>query len=336
MRWTEFVLSLLFAVAYATCTYAHEVRPAYLEIDQTGSAAYKVLWKQPTMGDVAIHLVPHLSNGWLEEEPVERYGAGGYLIHGWLIGATPTHPLAGSTITIEGLQDTITDVFIRIRLMNGRDFEAIARPENPSVRVTLIDGNILGIPAFVKLGIEHILSGPDHLAFVFGLLLIVADRYTLLKTVSAFTLAHSLTLAAVTLGSVDLPAPLLDALIALSILFLAPEALRAQNGGTSLTIRRPWIVAFAFGLLHGMGFASGLTSLGLQKTALIGAVVSFNIGVEIGQIGFILLVQAPQRVLRPLQVGWPRSFAVAPSYAVGILGALWTIQNGAAIFGVVI
>src|SRR5262249_22258745 len=156
---------------------------------------------QPTMGEVAIHLVPHLSNGWLDEQPAQRYATGGYLIESRRIETKVPHPLTEATLAIEGLQNTITDVFVRIQLLNGQNFEAIARPERPSIRIALADGNSLGMAAFVKLGIEHILSGPDHLAFVFGLLLIVTDRFTLLKTVSAFTLAHSLTLATVAVGS---------------------------------------------------------------------------------------------------------------------------------------
>jgi hypothetical protein len=324
----------LWALVLATCATAHEVRPAYLEINQTADTAYKVTWKKPTVGEVAIHLVPHLSNGWLEEQPDEQQDAAGFLIQVWTIHASTPHPLAGATITIEGLASTITDVFVRIRLSNGQGLDAIARPETPVVQVTLVAGNSLGALRIVLLGIEHILSGPDHLAFVFGLLLMVADRVKLLKTVSAFTLAHSLTLAAVSLGYINLPTALLDALIALSILFLAPEALRARSGGTSLTIRHPWIVAFAFGLLHGMGFASGLTSLGLEKSSLIDALVSFNIGVEIGQIGFILLILALQRALRVMRISWPPPLALAPSYTIGALGVLWTAQNCAAVFGI--
>jgi hypothetical protein len=168
-----------------------------------------------------------------------------------------------------------------------------------------------------------------------GLLLIVRDRWMLLKTVSSFTLAHSLTLALATFGLIQLPTPLLNALIALSILFIAPEVVRAQRGGTSLTIRHPWVVAFLFGLLHGMGFASGLTSLGLERGALLAALVLFNIGVEIGQLAFIALVFALKRSFRLMEWRWPAAVAAAPTYAIGILGASWTIQYCAVLFGVI-
>jgi hydrogenase/urease accessory protein HupE len=313
---------------------AHEVRPAYLEIDQTTPTTYSVIWKRPTMGDVAIHLEPHLSNGWLEKPASDQYAAASFLIKTWKIRAAQTRPLDGQTVSIEGLENTITDVFVRVRLRSGQSLDTIVRPENPSMRIAFANGAAMSVSAFLILGIQHILTGPDHLLFVLGLLLLVRDRWMLLKTVSAFTLAHSLTLAAASFGLISLPIPLLNTLIALSILFLAPEVIRARKGGTSLTIRHPWIVAFAFGLLHGMGFASGLTSLGLQGAALAAPLVLFNIGVEIGQVAFIALVLALRRSFRLMAIEWPKPLALTPTYAIGILGAMWTIQYSALVFGI--
>jgi HupE / UreJ protein len=329
-------LVLALATLFASAAFAHEVRPAYLEIDQTGASSYKVIWKLPTMGDVAIHLVPHVSTGWLEQPPSDQYAAAGFLIRTWIVNEKKPVSLAGRTVTIEGLEDTITDVFLRVRLANGQRLDTIIRPEAPEYRIALTNGNAMAMSAFLILGIGHILTGPDHLLFVLGLLLIVRDRWMLLKTVSAFTLAHSITLAAATFGAINLSVPLLNALIALSILFVAPEVVRAQRGGTSLTIRYPWVVAFAFGLLHGMGFASGLTSLGLDRGSLLGALVFFNIGVEIGQLAFIALVLLLRRSFKLMEINWPRAAAMAPTYAIGILGASWTFQYAAALFGVVL
>jgi hydrogenase/urease accessory protein HupE len=312
---------------------AHEVRPAYLEINQTGPTSYGVTWKQPTMGDVAIHLTPHLSNGWLERAPADQYAAAGFLIRTWKIADPTQAPLAGQTVSIEGLQDTITDVYVRIRLTNGQGVDTILRPENPQLKVALVNGSAMAATSFLLLGIKHILTGPDHLLFVLGLLLLVRDRWTLLKTVSAFTLAHSITLAAASFGLISLPLPLLNALVALSILFLAPEVLRAQRGGTSLTIRHPWFIAFCFGLLHGMGFASGLSSLGLERGTLVTALVLFNIGVEIGQVAFIAVVLALRRAFRLMAIHWPQPLALAPTYAIGVSGAAWAFQYAALLFG---
>ena len=328
-------LSVFTALLVSAGAFAHEVRPAYLEIDQTASTSYRVIWKQPTMGDVAIHLVPHISNGWLKEQPADQYAAGGFLIRTWNVSAPSPAALEGQTVFIEGLKDTITDTFVRIKLSGNRQFDTILRPDSPSFRISFVDGQSMGLSSFLLLGIQHILTGPDHLLFLLGLLLIVRDRWMLLKTVSSFTLAHSLTLALATFNLIQLSTPLLNALIALSILFIAPEVIRAQRGGTSLTIRHPWVVAFLFGLLHGMGFATGLTSLGLEKGALLAALVLFNIGVEIGQLAFIVLVFALKRSFRLMELRWPAAVAATPTYAIGILGAAWTIQYCAVLFGAI-
>jgi len=330
-------LRIAFAVLFcgsisAATAVAHEVRPAYLEINQTDATTYAIIWKLPTVGDMAVRLVPHLSNGWLERHPAEQYAAAGFLIRKWSVSAQRAQALAGSTIEIEGLEYTITDVFVRIRLSDGRRLEIILRPDEPRYQIPAAPAADMTMPAFLVLGIEHILTGPDHLLFVLGLLLIVRNRWMLVKTVSAFTLAHSITLAASIVGKVSLPTASVEALIALSILFLAPEVLRAQKGGTSLTIRYPWVVAFAFGLFHGMGFASALTSLGLEARDLLAALTLFNVGVEIGQLAFVAVVLLVARALRSMELRWPQPVALIPAYAVGIAGAYWTIQCSAPLF----
>jgi len=312
---------------------AHEVRPAYLEITQPSQTVYAVVWKQPTLGEIAVHLVPHLSNGWLDQPPQQQYTAGGFLIRTWRIDAGRADALAGTSIHIEGLEYTITDVLVRIRLADHQDIDGIIHPEAPRRAISPEVHDPFTLPAYLVLGIEHILTGPDHLLFVLGLVLIVRSRSMLLKTVSAFTVAHSLTLAATILGKVRLPTSFVEALISLSILLLAPEILRAWRGETSLTIRYPWAVAFVFGLFHGMGFASGLSSLGFQSHDLFSALVLFNMGVEVGQLTFIAATLSVGKLLRATPVvGW--SFAKQlPAYVVGIAGAYWTIQCSAAWLG---
>ena len=155
----------------------------------------------------------------------------------------------------------------------------------------------------------------------------------LLKTVTAFTVAHSLTLAVATLGYAAVPVVPLNVAIALSILFLGPEIVRSWRGETSFTIGHPWVVAFLFGLLHGFGFASALTSAGLPRHELPLALVSFNVGVELGQLGFIGLILALERSFRILEIRWPRWVEVLPGYAVGSLGAFWTVQRVSLLLG---
>jgi hypothetical protein len=316
----------------ASCAFAHEVRPAYLEIDQTAAHRYSIMWKQPTMGDVAIHLVPHISNGWLARPPADEYAASGFLIKTWKITSQEADPLANRTVSVEGLEQTITDTFIRVRLSENRRIDAFLRPAHPSLTLQFRPHGAQSAAIYLELGIEHILTGMDHLLFVLGLLLIVPNRWMLLKTVSAFTLAHSATLGVATVFHVAPETALLNTLIALSILFLGPEIVRHQQGGTSLTLRHPWVVAFCFGLLHGFGFASGLLSLGLPQSDIPLALLMFNIGVEIGQIIFILLILALRRAFRLMEIRWPRPVTALPTYAVGVLGAFWTILYGVRLF----
>jgi hydrogenase/urease accessory protein HupE len=188
---------------------------------------------------------------------------------------------------------------------------------------------------FLKLGVEHIWLGVDHLLFVFGLLLLVKSRWMLFKTVTAFTVAHSITLAMATLGYAHLPGPALNAAIALSILILGLEIVRSRGGGTSITTLHPWTVAFAFGLLHGFGFASGLSALGLPAAHIPLALVTFNVGVEIGQVSFVLLILLLERSFRQLEIRWPRWVQVLPGYTVGSLGAFWTVQRAATLLGII-
>jgi hypothetical protein len=182
-------------------------------------------------------------------------------------------------------------------------------------------------------GIQHIVFGADRMLFLLGLLLIVKDRWMPLKTISAFTVAHSITLAVATLGYAHVPGPPLNAAIALSILFLGPEVFRAQRGESSFTIDHPWIVAFAFGLLHGFGFAMGLISMGLAHADIPLALLLFNIGVEIGQLTFIALVLLLERAFHLLEIRWPRPILQLPVYTLGSVGAFWTIQRVALMIG---
>jgi hypothetical protein len=191
--------------------------------------------------------------------------------------------------------------------------------------VTNLD-NLIESALFLRLGIEHILTGVDHLLFVLGLLLIVRGRWMLLKTITAFTVAHSITLAVATFGWANAPAPPLNVAIALSILFLGPEMIRARRGETSLAVLYPWVVAFAFGLLHGFGFASGLIALGLPRTEIPLALLFFNLGVEVGQLIFVGLILLLMRSFRLLEIRWPAWSAWLPAYVVGSLGAYWTLD----------
>jgi hydrogenase/urease accessory protein HupE len=318
-------------LAFAASARAHESRPAYLEIKETTPGQYSVLWRTPVLAGMRLPVVfkmPHDVKN-LKEPTVQELADS--LVERRSIDAGP-NGLAGKRIEFPGLQLTITDVLVRAEMLDGRKWTTIARPSQPWVEVAASQTWWDVIGTYLVEGIRHILFGADHLLFVLGLLLIVKNRWMLLKTVTAFTVAHSITLAIATLGYAEAPVLPLNAAIALSILFLGPEIVRSWRGETSFTIQHPWIVAFAFGLLHGFGFASALTSAGLPRSELPLALVSFNVGVEVGQLGFVALVLALERSFPILEIRWPRWAQALPGYTVGSLGAFWTVQRVAMLF----
>jgi hydrogenase/urease accessory protein HupE len=309
---------------------AHESRPGYLELREVADGRYEVLWKQPAVGDLVLRMNPKFPDS------CTLTSADRQLLPGSMsTRLTLTCPggLAGKTIHIAGLEDTITNVLVRVYYLDGSEETQLVHPTAPYVTIRGAADWTERARSYLQLGVEHIMLGGDHLLFVLGLLLIIKDRWMLVKTVSAFTVAHSMTLAVATLGYASVPAPPLNAAIALSILFLGPEIVRSWRGQTSLTIRHPWVVAFAFGLLHGFGFASGLTATGLPRGEIPLALLLFNVGVEIGQLTFVCLVLLLERSFRQLDIHWPLWVAHAPGYLVGSLGAFWTIQRVAMMMG---
>lgn len=318
------ILAGAVALLSAAPLRAHESRPGYLELREVAEGRYEVLWKQPAVGDLVLRLNP------VFPEPCMLTRADRKLMPGALatrMALTCEGGLAGKTIRFAGLEDTITNVLVRFQALDGSEQTYLVHPTAPYVTIRGFGDWTERVLSYLRLGVEHIMLGVDHLLFVLGLLLIVKDRWMLVKTVSAFTVAHSITLAVATLGDASIPGPPLNATIALSILFLGPEIVRSWRGQSSLTIRHPWVVAFAFGLLHGFGFASGLTATGLPAGEVPLALLLFNVGVEIGQLGFVCLVLLLERSFLQLEMRWPFWVRCSPGYAVGSLGAFWTIQR---------
>ena len=312
-------------LARAAPARAHEARPGFLELREAEPGTYSLLWKKPTGGEIEIQIAPAVPDGCrLAARDRQQLTPGAVLVRGTL---TCPGGLAGRTLAIAGLQATVTDVLVRLQHADGRLESHVLRPAAPSVVLGGVTSPTERALGYAGLGVQHILLGVDHLLFVLGLLLIVSNRWALAKTVSAFTLAHSITLALATLGYATAPLPPLNAAIALSILFLGPEVVRTWRGESSFTIRHPWVVAFAFGLLHGFGFASGLTAMGLPAAEVPLALLLFNVGVELGQLGFVLLVVLLERSFAVLGVRWPSALRRLPGYAVGTLGAYWAIQR---------
>ena len=327
----RYVVAAFFFLAGSNAVFAHEARPGFLELRQTGTDSYSFLWKKPAGGEIEIYIAPVVPAGCrLTTSGDQTLTPGALVVRGTL---TCANGIRGRALAIDGLESTITDVIVRIHHADGRLESHLLKPMNPVVTLGAETTAWQRGGAYLRLGIEHILLGVDHLLFVLGLLLIVADRWMLVKTITSFTLAHSITLAIATLGYASAPLPPLNAAIALSILFLGPEIVKRWRGETSLTIRHPWVVAFGFGLLHGFGFASGLTTMGLPQAEIPMALLLFNIGVECGQVGFVVLVIVLERAFQTLAIRWPRAVEALPGYAVGSLGAYWTIQRTVAMLG---
>ncbi len=331
--WASVLISVFaLAVAHPSLVGAHETRPAYLEIRETARDQFELLWRTPVSAGMRLPVLLRLPSDIEDRKPPTSEELADSLVeHCWV---TVPGGITKRRLDFPGLESTITDVVVRTELLDGRAFTMIVHPSRSWVEIPASETRRARVANYILLGIRHIALGADHLLFLLGLLLIVKDRWMLLKTVTAFTVAHSLTLTLATLGYANAPLVPLNAAIALSILFLGPEIVRSWRGQSSFTIRRPWVVAFAFGLLHGFGFASALTSTGLPRPELLLALVSFNVGVELGQLSFVLLILLLERAFRTLEIRWPHWVEVLPGYTVGSLGAFWTVQRLLVLFGV--
>jgi hydrogenase/urease accessory protein HupE len=331
-RSTMAVTGFLVTLMLISIAFAHEIRPAYLQIDEIGPGRYQLLWRTPLLSGMRLPVLLRFSDEFRDiAEPATQELSDSLIErHVFDVGE---QGLTAKRIEFVGLQATITDVLVRVQMLNGAHSTTLVRPSQPWVDIAGSQGPFPVARAYVVHGIEHILLGADHLLFVLGLVLLVKNRWMLIKTITAFTVAHSITLALATFGYASIPMPPLNAAIALSILFLGPEIIRAWRGGTSLTIRQPWIVAFAFCLLHGFGFASGLTQMGLPQNDIPLALFSFNVGVELGQLGFVALILLLEKSFSVLAIRWPRIIELLPAYAVGGLGAFWTIDRLIAMVG---
>lgn len=325
-------IALLLAGCLAPCATAHEMRPGYLEIRESETDTYEVLWKVPARGGgqrFGLHL-EFAADVETLGEPVGGFRADAHIERRRI---RREGGLTGTTVTVAGLSRTFTDVLLRIENADGTQVVHRLTPEAPSYLIEEAPGFGRVAWTYLLLGIEHILLGIDHLLFVLGLLLLVDRRWMLVKTITSFTIAHSITLALSVFAIIEVPADALNAAIALSILFLGPEIVRKWRGGDSLTIRHPWVVAFLFGLLHGIGFASGLSMTGIPQSGIPLALLFFNLGVEVGQLAFVVVALVAARAIRSLDLNRPAWVPRIPGYVVGTLGAFWTIQRVAVMLG---
>lgn len=319
-------LALSFAVCLlmllsAPPIFAHEVRPAYLELHEERPGEFAVLWKVPMQGDMRLALEPRFSGKMEASTSVLRTVADA-AIESWMLRAPE---LRGQTLTIDGLEATMTDALVRVEYIDGTSWTGRFTPREPTAVIPASDTGLSVARIYLKLGVEHILLGVDHLLFVLALLIITRGGWLLVKTVTAFTIAHSITLALATLGFVHVPQSPVEAAIALSIVFVAAEIVRRDQGREGIAARAPWFVAFCFGLLHGLGFAGALSEIGLPGGHIPSALFFFNLGVEAGQLAFVGAMLSLMAAARSLHLALPASRA--PAYAIGGVAMFWTIQR---------
>ena len=323
---TFFLFLIAWLLGATVSVSAHESRPAYLEIKETAVNHYSMLWRTPVLAGarlpVALKLpdgvrtvgesiTQQLSDSLIERRIVEMDGDG----------------LAGQRIDFVGLQATITDVLVRVQWLDGGQTTTIIRPSEAWIIISEPQGTWTVIREYTVLGIEHILSGIDHLLFVLALLLITKGTIPLIKTITAFTLAHSITLGLAALGFVRMPVAPIEAIIALSIVFVAVEIIHARQGVIGLTARSPWIVAFTFGLLHGFGFAGALSAIGLPVGHIPVALLFFNVGVELGQLMFVAAVLSVVALLSRIRLPLPRWAGLVLPYTIGSIAMFWVFQR---------
>jgi hydrogenase/urease accessory protein HupE len=315
----------LIATLAGQIAWAHEVRPAYLELRETAPETFQALWKVPGKGGLRLGLKVRLPDDAKVVVPLVTRSVDGAWVDRWTVRVPGG--LAGKTVRIEGLNAVKTDVLVRLQWQDGRTHTAKLAPGSPSLQVPVAPSWTQTASAYTVIGVEHIILGPDHLLFVFALLLIVADVWTLLKTITSFTVAHSITLCLATFDLVNLPSGPVEAVIALSIVFMAREVLTLRAGGTTLTLRKPWLVAFAFGLVHGLGFAGALAELGLPQNAVPLALATFNLGVELGQVGFVAVVLGVIAAGRRFPRSLPPWLGKVPAYAIGTVATFWLFER---------
>jgi hydrogenase/urease accessory protein HupE len=326
------LLMLVFVTAASTPEIAcgHEVRPGYLELRQSGTETWSVLWKVPAQGEMRLSIHPQFPEICAPaSEPTAFQVNGAFAERTTMVCKGG---LVGRAISIDGLSATMTDVLVRSVRADGSVQVARLTPSVPAFLFEGTPGSLQVARAYTSLGIEHILGGMDHLLFVLGLLLIVRNRWLLVQAITAFTLAHSVTLGAATLGWIHVPQPPVEAVIALSILFMASELAKQRHGRAGLIEHYPWIVAFTFGLLHGFGFAGALREVGLPENEIPLALLTFNVGVEIGQLLFVGAVLLALAASRRFFLRLPARIHATPAYGIGTMAAFWWLQRMAPLF----
>ncbi len=321
--------TFIWSVASSDCL-AHEIRPAYLEINEVGVNQYAITFKVPVLNDRLPRIVPIFAVDY-DSTTVSIQRNVDARISKWLLHTDKS--ISGTSLSIQNLERTLIDVILRIEFNSGEVSTLVIQPSKPSVIIPVQQSSWQVFNTFGKLGIEHILLGWDHLLFVLGLMLLIPSVNVLIGTITSFTIAHSITLVLSSLGKMSLPSAPVETVIALSVIFLAREYIMLSRGQQSITTRYPWTIAFVFGLLHGFGFAGALRDIGLPEHALPESLLSFNLGVEFGQILFVCLIIFVYKLLLPLFRKIPSFWLrYLPGYFIGGIASYWFIDRLMGIF----
>tara|TARA_Y100000385_G_C13077386_1_gene632111 strand:- start:659 stop:1660 length:1002 start_codon:yes stop_codon:yes gene_type:complete len=326
--WTNSIVNKVFFLGIIICIgsslSAHEIRPAFLKISESSNNSYHLFWKVPMTQGKYINILPEfeIQGEWtqLDERSTEEA-----LIREYSF--TTNRSIKGSSIKIQNLEKTLIDVLVQVDFDDKSTYSFMVQPTKPFAFVPEDSGLWQTISTYFHLGVEHIWLGYDHLLFVVGLFLLIPGIGPLIKTITSFTIAHSITLALASLGFIKVSSGPVEAIIALSIVLLALEAYNYQKGKTSLTIQYPWIVAFLFGLIHGLGFAGALSEIGLPQKSIPSALLFFNVGVEAGQILFVIALWSLFAILKKFLPYGLKVMRIGLPYVLGSLGMFWLIER---------
>ncbi len=308
-------------------TFADEIRPAFLELTQNSKTSYKVLWKKPSRGE---------SQNVLKLEPIfpstakilgvkKIFKTQSAVLESYVIEEPSA--LITKTITIEGLETISSDVLVRVHYLDGETEFIRVLPESPKFSLSHESGFVNMASTYFILGVEHILEGFDHLLFVLALLLLVGNLRVLIWTITAFTLAHTITLILASLDMIHLSSKAVESTIALSIIFVAAEVVYAMKGKIHLSKKYPWLIAFGFGLIHGLGFAGALKEIGLPQTEIVPSLIFFNVGVEVGQLIFISCVLLIIWIGGKFFEKYAYSAKMTTAYTIGITATFWFLER---------
>lgn len=323
IRLLRLLAAAMLALA-ALPAHADELRPGYLELTQRDAQHWKVVWKAPVLGGLATRARPAYPQFCTQSAPKARIEGAALVAESTL---TCTKDLAGSKVGIAGMDGAFTDALLRVAPL-GRPVQASRLTANEAmVAVSAVPDAWQVARSYLALGVEHILTGYDHLLFVIALVLLLGNLWVVVRAATAFTVAHSLTLIGTTLGLFGLPQAPVEALIALSIIFLAVEIIKQDPAQPRLSERAPWLIAFGFGLIHGFGFAGALREIGLPEGDVPIALLTFNLGVELGQLAIVAATIAALALLRRFVPPALRPAVLAASYAIGITASFWFIER---------